>query len=176
MTEISKEYGTAMFMLACEKNLKEEYASALEEINIAFEENPEYPIFLASLSIPLSEKLNAIEEVFSEKVPTDVVSYVQLLCEKGRIKFFGDSVKEYRKLFDESKRVSKAKVISATELLENEKEALKKKLEKVNNTSVEMEYFVDESLIGGVVVEIDGRIMDGSLRSRLHDIKEVISG
>ena len=98
------------------------------------------------------------------------------MCEKGRIKHFSDSVKEYKRLLDESKKVSKAKVTSATELLENQKEALKHKLEKISNTAVEMEYFIDESIIGGVVAEIDGKIMDGSLRSRLHDMKDVISG
>ena len=176
MTETSKEYGTALFMLACEKKRQDEYAMALDKLICAFAENPEYIDFLASLSIPVSEKLEAVEKAFSGVVPEDVLSYVQLLCEKGRVRGFNDSAEEYKRLLDESKRVSKAKVTSAAELLESEKEALKDKLEKISKTSVELEYFVDEALIGGVVVEIDGKIIDGSLRSRLHDIKEVING
>lgn len=176
MTEISKEYGTALFMLACEKNTQEEYAVALDELMSVFEENPDYGAFLASLSIPVSEKLDAVEKAFSGRIPEDVVSYVQLLCEKGRIKHFADSVTEYKRLLDESKKVSKAKVTSATQLLESEKEALVEKLEKISGCVVETEYAVDESLIGGIVVEIDGRVIDGSVRSRLRDIKDVING
>ncbi|MBE7012093.1 MAG: ATP synthase F1 subunit delta [Ruminococcaceae bacterium] len=176
MTEISKEYGTALFMLACEKNSREDYALGIERLKDAFEENPEYLDFLASLSIPASEKIAAIERAFSGIVPEDVVSYVKLLCERGRIRCFIDSATEYKRLLDESKRVSVAKVTSATELLEKEKVALKNKLEKISKTSVEMEYLIDKSLIGGVIVELDGKIIDGSLRSRLQDIKEVING
>ena len=176
MTEIGKEYGTALFMLACEQDKKEEYAAALDELKRDFDENPDYIVFLSSLSIPLSERLGAIEKAFSGKIPEDVVSYVQLLCEKGRISFFYESAEEYGKLLDESMKVSKAKVVSAAELSEEEKKALKEKLENMNKTSVEMEYSVDEALIGGIIVEIDGKVMDGSLRSRLRDIKDVING
>lgn len=176
MTAIAKEYGTALFMLACEKNKQEEYAAALDELKSAFDDNPDYILFLTSLSIPLSERLEAIEKAFAGRLPEDVVSYMQLLCEKGRIGFFYEAAEEYRKLLDESMRVSKAKITSAAELSEEEKAALVKKLEDMNKTSVEAEYFVDESLIGGVVAEIDGKVMDGSLRSRLRDIKEVING
>ena len=176
MTEIGKEYGTALFMLACEKNSQEEYAKALDELRNVFEENPEYMVFLASRSIPMSERLAAVEKAFSGKLPEDVVSYVQLLCEKGRISFFDESAEEYKHLLDESMKVSKARITSAAELLDEEKEALKNKLEKMSGTSVVMEYFIDESLIGGVVAEIDGKVLDGSLRRRLRDIKDVING
>ena len=55
-----------------------------------------------------------------------------------------------------------------------EKEKLESKLEKVCGGKVKAEYFVDESLIGGLVVETDGRIMDGSIRQKLREVKEVI--
>ena len=176
MTEIGKEYGTALFMLACENNRQEEYAAALDELKKVFEENPEYMMFLASRSIPMSERLEAVEKAFAGNMPEEVVSYVQLLCEKGRISFFDESAEEYKHLLDESMKVSKAKITSATELSEDEKEALGNKLEKMSGNSVVMEYFIDESLIGGVVVEIDGKVLDGSVRSRLRDIKDVING
>jgi len=175
MTEISKEYGAALFMLACEKDMKEEYGEALETLKRSFEENPEYLSFLASLSIPLSERLNAVEQAFSGKIPEDVVSYLQLLCEKGRISCFYDSAEEYKNLLDESKRISNAKITSAVELTDEEKEKLKNKLEAMTRSAVSMEYFIDESLLGGLIAEIDGKVLDGSLRTRLHDIKEVIN-
>ena len=46
MTQISKEYAAALFMLACEKKKQEEYAAALKTLKDAFLENPEYLIFL----------------------------------------------------------------------------------------------------------------------------------
>ena len=61
------------------------------------------------------------------------------------------------------------------ELTDEEKQKLIKKLESMEKGSVRAEYFVDGSILGGLIVEIDGKIMDGSLRHRLHDVKEVMN-
>ncbi len=175
MTDIAKEYGTALFMLACELDKKNEYANALELLEKAFAQNPEYLIFLASPSIPLSERILAIETAFAEKIPEHLLSYLELLCEKGRISCFSESANEYKALLDASERISNATVTSAVELTADEKQKLKAKLEKINNGVVNIDYLIDETLLGGLIVEIDGKILDGSLRHRLREVKEVMN-
>lgn len=176
MTQISKEYAAALFMLACEKEKQEEYGTALKMLKDAFLENPDYLVFLGSRSIPLSERLDAIEKAFHEHLPEDVVSFLKLLCEKGRVNYFSDAVEEYKNLLDASKRVSNAKVTSAVSLTDEEKEKLGQKLKTISNTTVQMEYVIDPSLLGGIIVEMDGKVLDGSLKNRLRDIKEVMNG
>lgn len=174
MTEISKEYGTALFMVACEKNSKKEFGQALEEVKQIFLENKEYLDFLVSPSVSISERLSSIEAAFANRVPQDVLSYLMLLCEKGRMVCFYESVDEYKALLNASERISNATVTSAVELSEEEKQKLIKKLEDICKGKVNVEYFIDSSLLGGVVINLEGKIMDGSLRHRLRDIKEVI--
>ncbi len=175
MTEISKEYGTALFMVACEENKQKSYAEALEAIQEAFLENPQYQELLASPSIPLNERLSVIDTVFADSVPEHILSYLKLLCEKGRISYFMESVQAYKELFDASQRVSNAKITSAVELTEDEKQKIITKLEILLKGKVQAEYFVDGDLLGGFIVETDGKILDGSLRRRLHEIKGVIN-
>lgn len=175
MTEISKEYGTALFMLACEEKAQESYREALEEIKNAFLENPQYQELLASPSVPLNERLSIIDTVFADRIPEHILSYLKLLCEKGRIPYFLESVQEYNALFDASKLISNARITSAVELTENEKQKLITKLESIVKGKVHAEYFVDADLLGGFIVEMDGKIMDSSLRHRLHEIKGVIN-
>ena len=175
MTEISKEYGTALFMLACEENEQERYAKALESIENAFLENPQYQELLASPSVSLNERLCVIDTVFADSIPEHILSYLKLLCEKGRIPYFIESVQAYKELFDASKHISNAKITSAVELTENEKQKIIAKLESMEKGKVQAEYFVDADLLGGFIVEIDGKILDGSLRRRLHEIKGVIN-
>lgn len=174
MTDIAKEYGAALFLLACDADAKKEFAEALDIVKDVFDENPGYMEFLSSPGIPLGERLSALESAFSEKLPEYVLSFLQLLCEKGRISAFYDAAEEYATLFDASQRISNAKITSAVPLTEDEKRKLEAKLEKQCGGRVKSEYFVDEALIGGLVVEIDGRIMDGSVRQRLREVKEVI--
>ncbi len=175
MAEISKEYGTALFMLACEKNETKNYADALQKVSGVFGENPDYLLFLASPSISLSERLAAIGDAFGGRVPEDVVSYLKLLCEKGRISCFSESVEEYNRLLSASEQVARAKVTSVVPLSDTEKDKLIEKLKAICKCDITAEYLIDESLLGGVVVELDGKILDGSLRSRMRDMKEVIS-
>ena len=175
MTEVSKEYGTALFMLACENNKKSEYAKGLSVIEEAFRENPEYPEFLSSPSIPLSERISAVDSAFSDSLPEEVVSYLKLLCEKSRINCFSESVEEYNALLTASEKITNAKIISALELNEEEKKKITEKLEKMLNSAVEAEYEIDGSIIGGVIIEADGKVFDGSIRSRLRDVKDVMN-
>ncbi|MBO7178183.1 MAG: ATP synthase F1 subunit delta, partial [Clostridia bacterium] len=86
-----------------------------------------------------------------------------------------ESVDEYNALLNASERVFTAKVTSAQELTLEEKDKLIQKLEKSYLGKVQAEYLVDGALLGGMIVEIDGKVMDGSLRRRLQDVKEVIN-
>lgn len=176
MAQMSKEYGEAIYMLAAECQAAEEYGAALDTVLSVFNDNPEYMDFLASPSIPKAERIEALEKAFGNGLPEHIVSFVSLLCERGRIREFGDCVKGYRELLDASKHIGTAKVTSATELTAAEKEKLQKKLEKISGQTVIPEYCIDESLLGGVIIEMDGRVMDGSVRRRLYEVKEVISG
>ena len=175
MTEISKEYGTALFMLACEEKAQKAYAEALAIVKESFLANPSYTEMLSSPSIPLGERLKAVEMAFGETVPTHVLSYVKLLCEKGRVSCLMDSIEAFTDLLAASERVCDARVSSAVELTEEEKKKLVDKLEKKYQGRVRAEYTVDASLLGGLVVEVDGKIFDGSLRHRLGEVKEYLN-
>ncbi|MBQ8382340.1 MAG: ATP synthase F1 subunit delta [Clostridia bacterium] len=174
MNEIGKEYGAALFMLAVEERAQKEYSAALAKVKAVFTENPEYMEFLTSPSIPLSERLSAIEAAFGSTVPEQVLSYLQLMCEKGRITYFGESAEEFEALLSASERISTAKITSAVELTDEEKRKLTAKLEALYKGKIRAEYYIDESLLGGLIVEVDGNVMDGSLRHRLREVKEVI--
>ena len=175
MSEIGKEYGTALFMVACEVGEKKMYADALERVKRVFEEQPEYEQFLSSPSIPLKERMDAVEQAFGASVPEHVLCYLLLLCEKGRMDCFLRSVEEYNALYDASEHISDVRVTSAVALTDAEKQKLERKLTTVLGGEINALYAVDESLLGGLMVEADGKIMDGSLRRRLHEVKDVMN-
>lgn len=175
MTEIAKEYATALFTLSLEEGGVEEYRKSLELIDEVFSENPEYKEFLSSPSISLGERLSALSSVFEGKVHENLLSFLKLLCEKGRISFLEDAIKEYKLLYDASLHISTAKIISAVSLTNKEKEKLLTKLESMSGGPVNAEYEIDETIIGGIIIELDGKVLDGSLKHRLNEIKGVMS-
>ena len=81
---------------------------------------------------------------------------------------------EYNALLDEVSKVSTARIVSAVELSEDEKMALKNKLEEISGHTILLECTVDKSILGGLIVEIDGKIADASLQRHLKDVKDVM--
>jgi F-type H+-transporting ATPase subunit delta len=107
-------------------------------------------------------------------IPQKLVSFLQLLCEKGRIEYFEDAKVTFLELYEDWKNILKVTVKSAVPLTESEKERLTNKLENVYKCSLRMEYVIDASLIGGVVIETEDKVIDGSVKNRLQQVKEVI--
>ena len=99
---------------------------------------------------------------------------MKLLCEKDRVSEFFDCVTVYNELLDMSENISVAKVTTSIELTEAEQKKLKEKLETTYNKKVVLDIKVDKTLLCGIVVEIDGKIIDRSIKKSLKDIKEVI--
>jgi len=178
MIDIGKEYGTALFMLACENKAEREYSAALKTVKSVLTADSDYMNFLSSPAIPRTERLDSIEAAFAGRLPDEVLSFIMLMCEKGRITCLDEAVGEYEKLLAVSERRSYAKITSAVELSDDEKASLIKKLETSNGAAsgakIEAEYEVDSTIIGGLIVEIDGKVIDGSIRSRLREFKEVM--
>lgn len=174
MSDISSEYAKALFMLALEKGCSNEYKDALEIVGEAFETNPVYKDFLSTFSIPLEERLKGIEEAFKGAIPTDVLSFLKVLCENKHISEVSVCIEQYIAMHNEVSKISNARVTSALELTKEEKQTLKEKLEKKSGHNMIIEYIVDEGILGGLIVEVDGKIMDSSLKKHLKDIKDVI--
>ena len=175
MTQLYKEYAQALFMLSLEENKTEQFASNLKVIEDAFDKNNEFYELLTSPAIYLSERLQIIDTTFSGSVSEYVLSFVKLLCEKKRLMELKNSIREYFRLVEEMKKISVVKVISAVELTDAEKGKLISKLEKTSDRNINAQFVVDESILGGIIIEAEGKILDGSLRYKLKDVKEVMS-
>ena len=175
MIKTSNEYADALFSLAMDLQAEEETLGALHLIRDSFRKEPEALAMLASPSIPKSERLKALEDAFSSHLPQQVMGYMHVLCSNGHIREFDDSVKAFEELYNSARKLSTAVVTSAVALSDTEKAELQTKLEKRLGRTIRLECAIDESLLGGLVVQVDGKVIDGSLKHRLDEIKEVMN-
>lgn len=174
MSQINKEYAEALFAIAKEANKESEVFDSLKFVSDVFSENPVYIDFLSTPSISKKERLGALSAAFANEIDEDVLSFVSLLCSNGQIRSFSGEVKVYEDLYRMSQKISVADVYSAVILTEEEKEKLKRKLEILTGNDIQLNCCVDKSLIGGISVKIDDKIIDGSVKHRIDEIKEVI--
>ncbi len=175
MTDTSKSYADALFSLALETNTVYETLMALKEMRNGIYATEGALDLLASPSIPKDERCAVLEKAFGDVQPEHVMSFIGVLVQHGHIRELDDCLEAYTQLHDEHCRLSTAYVTSAVELTAGEKAALIEKLTRKFQRTIHLECAVDPSLLGGLVVQVDGKVIDGSLKHKLHEIKEVMN-
>ncbi len=173
MAELSKEYASALFSLAYEKNLLDTIKAELGAIKSLLDENIEYLDILSSPALTLSKRHSLIDDAFGDKNEY-IVSFLKLMCDNGHIASLNDCLGEFFLLVSELENRARAIIYYAFELTSEQKAKLEKKLKSLTNKEIDPIYTYDKDLIGGIKIELDGRVLDGSLQTRLNNIKGVI--
>ena len=172
MTETARVYGGSLYELAAEEHLDEEILSEMKEIRALFRENPEYPRLLEEPSIPRKERLGLIDAAFGSQAEPYLVNFIKLLCEKNLLR---GCFEAFQCRYYAAHNIAKAVVTSAASLSKEQEELLKKKLEAMSGKTVVMEQKTDPSVLAGVRVELDGKLLDGTVKGRLSEISRRIS-
>ena len=175
MTTTSREYAEALFELAVQGNETKETSEGLETVISALLQTPDYRAMLASPAISKEERLNALDSAFRGKIPDILLAILRMMISRGHVSALNGMARDYEELARGYRGESVAVVTSAVPLKEAETVALRAKLEKKLSKTVIMQFRVDPELIGGIRVEVDGRVIDGSIRNKLDEIKEVMN-
>ena len=168
---IESSYGDALFELALEQNELDSVAEQVDVLAQSFAENPELLKLLTHPKISKEEKISVIENIFKGRFSDDIVGFLVIITEKDRgaeieniLSYFMAKVREYKK-------IGVARVISAVELTKEQKSRVEKKLlQQTSYESFEVDYSVDASLIGGMVIRIGDRVVDSSIRTKLDNM------
>ena len=171
--KISTEYAEALFEIALEEGKTEEYYKELCLINNLFLDNPEYVAILVAPGIDECEKLDLVDKAFGTASEI-ILNFIKILVSKGRISLIHTCFEEYERLFNASRKTLVVTVISVQELTSEEKQKITAKLEKKYGCKVELVCEIDESILGGIIIKTEDAVIDGSLKKKLRDVKEVI--
>ena len=172
--KISLEYAEALFLLACEQNQSKEYLDDLRFVNSVLKENAELLLMLSSPNLTEKEKEDVTDAVFGSALKEDTVSFIKLLCQKGRAELLPICIEDYEKLYNQVNKIEIAEVTSAVPLTEDEKAALISSLEQKTGHKIELVCHVDKEILGGIIIRTQDSVLDGSLKRKIHSIKEVI--
>lgn len=176
MTTTSKEYAEALFELSAGENNLGLVSDGLVTVISALRQTPEYRALLSSAAIGKAERIAALESAFRGKIPDVLLGVLRMMVSRGHVSAVDGMAKEFEELSRQYRGVSVALVTSAVPLKESEAVALKAELEKRFARSLDLRCETDPSLIGGIRVEVEGRVIDGSIRNKLEQIKDVMNG
>ena len=172
MTTAGSLYGRSLYELAAEEQLEERILQQMKIVNTLFQENPDYIVLLSEPSIPKKERIRLAEEAFREDCEPYLVNFIELLLENGMLREFPSALRAFREEYNRAHGIAEAVVVSAVALDDVQKAELRAKLEKMSGKSVELTEKLDPEVLGGLRVEMEGMLYDGTVQSRLNTLRK----
>jgi F-type H+-transporting ATPase subunit delta len=137
-----------------------------------FGESEELQGTLRDQLIPFEKKQSIVDDLIGGRASKVTVSLVNMLVGVNRIKDFGAITKRMMELAAEAEGHVVAEVRSAVELDDATKERLAAKLAAVTGRAVKLNVVIDPSVVGGLIAQVEDTLFDGSVRSRLLELRE----
>jgi F-type H+-transporting ATPase subunit delta len=172
---VSYRYANSLMLLAEEKNIFQEVAKDADLIFNTINNSKELKVILKSPVIKTELKKKLLNEIFSNKISSETLSFIDFVIQKNREDILLEIFKEFLVLCDKKNKILRAKVKTAVELDESLKSKLTTKLESRTNQKVIANYLLDQKIIGGFVVEIDDQVYDASVKHQLAQLRKKFS-
>ncbi|MBN2687842.1 MAG: ATP synthase F1 subunit delta [Deltaproteobacteria bacterium] len=174
-SEIAKRYSKAFFAIAAEEARYEEYYNELTIFSSLLEQNDNLKGFFINPMFAQTDKAAVLNEVLKKiKVSPITANFLRLLVDKRRIGALQDIGACYQDLMDSVLGKVRVQVKSAYKLSDDMMAQIKATMEKITEKTVEMETERDASLLGGVVVKVGDTLYDGSVKTQLSNIRELL--
>ncbi|MBQ2987681.1 MAG: ATP synthase F1 subunit delta [Clostridia bacterium] len=167
----AKEYGKALFLLTEEDGTTKAVAEELRAVQKLLRENPRYEKLLDTPALSKEEKLQLIDRAFSS-MNESLVNLLKILCEKHSVYRFSGVADAYAALYDESRGIERVQALTAVAMTAKQLDLLRAKLSFSTGKTVIVENTVDPSLLGGMVLRMAGKQLDGSVRARLRALEK----
>ncbi len=165
---VAGTYGDALFELAVEENLTDSLTEEILMVQTVLKENSDLEKILNHPEIPKQKKLQVIDDVFKGRISDALTGFLRIVVTKGRYKNLPDIFAYFIARVKEYKKIGVAEVISAVPLSGAQKKKIEQRLlDTTRYETMEIDYKVDESKIGGLMIRIGDRVVDSTLRSRL---------
>ncbi len=164
-------YSEALFNLALEENRIDELQKELQTLCALVSETPEFMEFLTTPKIGKDEKRDFVDGVLGGKFSQEIVNLTKVLIDKKRANEILDIATVFEQTVLIHKDLVSAAAYTAVPLSAAEMDALKVKLTQLTGKEISLENIIDDSVIGGIRLKIGDRVIDGSLKRRLEDLK-----
>lgn len=168
----ARRYATALFRMAVNRQQIDDVAGSIAEIRTVTNGSPELMAVLHHPRITRARKKQLLQTVFEGKIRQDVTNFLSLVIEKDRAALIPAITEEFARLMDEHRRETDAEAVSAIALTEAQTAALKQRLESSTGYTVRLKTRVDLEIIGGLVVRVGDKLMDGSVRTQLQSLRD----
>ena len=174
---IARNYADALFQLGARARQTEKFGELIEAVGGSIEADETVRIVLESPRVTKAQKTALLEKALKRRAPEVFIRFLAAVVKRGRQGILGSIAREYLALLDQQFNRVHASVAMARAPDKKLQAEVKKRLGVVLGKEVIPHYREDPDILGGVIVRVGDRVMDGSLRRRIKVLrKKMLSG
>jgi F-type H+-transporting ATPase subunit delta len=170
---LAKRYAKALEEAAAESDALEVVGTELGRVATLWHQDPAMAAFFGNPGILLRDKAETLKSLSQRMALTPLVArFLDLLLSRQRMQALPTMAHLYRELMNKRLGRVQAALTTAVPLAPDLQEGLRRRLAQVLGRTVLLEPHVDPAILGGVVVQVDSTVYDGSLRTQLKQLRE----
>ena len=170
MTELAREYGDGLYALCEEENISKDVLEQPLMLQRLFREQPDFTRLLGNMSLSKDERVKILDSVLRGQIHPYLLNFLKILCERCALNEYDGCLAAFKTLYNQAHGIVEATVTTAVPLDDEQRARMAEKLSKMTDKLVVLNEKVDESLIGGVLLEMNGQRYDNTLKNRLKSI------
>ena len=168
---IARNYAQALFALGEKLDATDRFADLMAGLASAIETDPTIRVVLESPRVPKQAKERILDQALRDVAPEAFLRFLAAVVKRGRQALLPVIQREHAELVDAKYNRLHAGVTLAREPDERLKAAVAAKLSEVTGKEVIPHFRVDPAILGGVILRMDDRLIDGSLRRRMARLR-----
>jgi len=172
MDSVASRYAIAWLKLGEELNVLPLFRDQVLAMQSEFQTSSPLYQYLMNAFISIDDKYALLDRVFHDVEWSNFDSFIKVIVQKKRVRIIPSIFKEFIQLSNQALGIKRARIFTSFPMKDDQIQALVASLEKSEKIKLEPEVIVDPTLIGGIKIEIEGTLIDGSIRQRLHAMKD----
>ena len=174
VNQVAVKYAQAIYELAAEHDTLDKVEQELGLVENTIASHDDLATLIYHPRVSAVAKKETLTKLFGVDVADFVHKFLLLLVDKRRETALPAIIREYKNLANETRNIAEAEVTTAVELSETERQALSVKLSKVTGKNIVLKTRLDERILGGVIVKIGDKLIDGSVVRQLQMLKTAL--
>ncbi|MBQ9015500.1 MAG: ATP synthase F1 subunit delta [Firmicutes bacterium] len=167
---VDMTYGTALYEAAAELGKAEQIAGEAEEVLAVLEQEPDLRAFVDFPTISAEEKKSVLRNVFGGQIAEELMNFMFVLIDKRRMGQFERIIRVYKDLLNHEEGVAYGVVYSAVPLDEKRLAEIEEQTSRLLRENIKLDNETDPSLIAGIKVMVEGKIIDASVRRKFDEL------
>lgn len=169
---VAGRYAEALYEIAIENKLVDQLEEELQAVVRVFEETTQLKKILFHPRITAAQKKEVLAGLFGGRISEVAINFLNMLVDRQREIYLADITNYFTDMANKGRNISDVKITSAVELNGEEKKKLAAAMAKCTGKQVRLSYDVDPKLLGGMVVRVGDKVIDGSVIARLQTLRE----